>query len=79
MADAAADVGVEHFVYSSVGGAERKTGIDHWETKWQIEQHIRRLGVTAIEHDASGDQHTAHAEPNKAKPAHGAAVTAQPW
>jgi uncharacterized protein YbjT (DUF2867 family) len=24
---------VEHFVYSSVGGAERNSGIDHWESK----------------------------------------------
>jgi uncharacterized protein YbjT (DUF2867 family) len=48
MADAAADVGIEHFVYSSVGGAERNSGIDHFETKWEIEKHIRarRLNAT---------------------------------
>jgi uncharacterized protein YbjT (DUF2867 family) len=35
--------GVPHFVYSSVGGAERNTGIGHWESKWEIEKHIRQL------------------------------------
>ena len=50
MADAAAEAGVEHFVYSSVGGADRDSGIDHWETKWAIEQHIRarRLSATIL-------------------------------
>ena len=47
VADAAAATGVAHLVYSSVGGAERNSGIDHWETKWQIEQHIRALGLPA--------------------------------
>lgn len=47
LADAAAKAGVEHFVYSSVGGAERRSGIDHWESKWEIEQHIRGLGLPA--------------------------------
>src|SRR5260370_34332777 len=47
LADAAKRAGVEHFVYSSVGGAERNTGIDHWESKWEIEKHIRKLGLPA--------------------------------
>ncbi len=47
LADAAKKAGVEHFVYSSVGGAERNSGIDHWESKWQIEQYIRGLGLPA--------------------------------
>jgi uncharacterized protein YbjT (DUF2867 family) len=47
MADAAKKAGVEHFVYSSVGGAERNSGIDHWESKWEVEQHIRQLGLPA--------------------------------
>jgi uncharacterized protein YbjT (DUF2867 family) len=33
VADAAKKAGVGHFVYSSVGGAERNSGIDHWESK----------------------------------------------
>jgi uncharacterized protein YbjT (DUF2867 family) len=47
LADAAKKAGVNHFVYSSVGGAERSSGIDHWETKWEIEQHIRKIGLPA--------------------------------
>jgi uncharacterized protein YbjT (DUF2867 family) len=47
LAEAAKKAGVLHFVYSSVGGAERNSGIDHWESKWEIEQHIRRLGLPA--------------------------------
>ena len=47
FADAAKDAGVRHFVYSSVGGAERNTGVPHFESKWQIEKHIRQLGLPA--------------------------------
>jgi uncharacterized protein YbjT (DUF2867 family) len=47
LADAARAASVEHFVYSSVGGVERNARIDHWESKWEIEQHIRTLGLPA--------------------------------
>ena len=47
MADAADAAGVQHFVYASVGGAERNTGIPHFESKWQIERHVRSLGLSA--------------------------------
>ena len=47
LADAARKGGVAHFVYSSVGGAERSSGITHWETKWEIERYIRKLGLPA--------------------------------
>jgi uncharacterized protein YbjT (DUF2867 family) len=47
VADAAKAVGIEHLVFSSVGGAERNPRIDHWDSKWAIEQHIRRLGLAA--------------------------------
>jgi uncharacterized protein YbjT (DUF2867 family) len=47
LADAAKRAGVAHFVYSSVGGAERDSGIDHWESKWEIEQHLRKLNLPA--------------------------------
>lgn len=47
MADAAHSTGVEHFLYSSVGGAERNSGITHWETKWEVENYIRKLGLPA--------------------------------
>jgi uncharacterized protein YbjT (DUF2867 family) len=45
LADVAKKAGVQHFVYSSVGGAERSTGITHWESKWEIENYIRKLGL----------------------------------
>ena len=47
MADAARASGVEHFLYSSVGGAERNSGISHWVTKWEVENHIRKLAIPA--------------------------------
>ena len=47
LADAAKAAGVKHFVYSSVGGADRSTGVAHFESKWRIEQHIRALGLPA--------------------------------
>ncbi len=47
IADAAKKANVQHFVYSSVGGAERNTGIPHWESKWEVEKHIRGLGLPA--------------------------------
>jgi uncharacterized protein YbjT (DUF2867 family) len=47
VADAAHAAGVRHLVYTSVGGADRATGISHWNTKWEIEQHIRRLDLPA--------------------------------
>jgi uncharacterized protein YbjT (DUF2867 family) len=47
LADAARATGVQHFVYASVGGAERDTGIPHFESKWQIEKHIHTLGLPA--------------------------------
>jgi uncharacterized protein YbjT (DUF2867 family) len=47
VADAAARAGVAHLVYSSVGGAERATGVPHFDSKWHIEQHIAALGLAA--------------------------------
>jgi uncharacterized protein YbjT (DUF2867 family) len=47
MADAARKAGVQHYVYASVGSADRHTGIPHFETKWKVEEHIRRIGLPA--------------------------------
>ncbi|WBB63595.1 NmrA/HSCARG family protein [Streptomyces sp. WMMC500] len=47
VADAAKEAGIRHFVYSSVGGAERETGIDHFESKAEIERHILALQLPA--------------------------------
>ena len=40
LADAAADAGVQHFVYSSVSGADRKTDIPFFDSKRQNEVYI---------------------------------------
>lgn len=37
------DAGVSHFVYSSVASAHRRTGIPHFESKWRIEDAVRRM------------------------------------
>ena len=47
FADAAQAAAVQHFVYSSVGGAEKKTGIPHFESKRRIEEHLQALGLPA--------------------------------
>lgn len=43
FAELARKVGVQHFVYSSVGSAHRKTGIPHFDNKWRIEGTVRAL------------------------------------
>lgn len=45
LADAAVEAGVGHIVFSSVGGAERETGIPHFESKYKIEKYLRGLDV----------------------------------
>jgi uncharacterized protein YbjT (DUF2867 family) len=44
FAKAARGAGVQHFVYSSVGSAHRKTGIPHFDNKWRVEETVRSLG-----------------------------------
>lgn len=46
VADGAKAAGVQHFVYSSVGSAHRNTGIPHFESKWEIEQHVVGSGLS---------------------------------
>ena len=43
VADAAKAASIQHFVYSSVGSAERKTGIPHFDSKFQVEEYIRAI------------------------------------
>ena len=43
IADAAKAAGIQHFVYSSVGSAERNTGIPHFDSKFQVEEYIRSI------------------------------------
>jgi uncharacterized protein YbjT (DUF2867 family) len=45
VADAAAEAGVAHLVYSSIAGADQPTGVPHVESKGQIEAHLRSLGL----------------------------------
>lgn len=48
LADAANRSDVTHFVFSSVGAAERNTGIPHFDSKYQIEEYIRSLGFAYL-------------------------------
>ncbi|ARV57268.1 NmrA family protein [Nostocales cyanobacterium HT-58-2] len=45
LANAAKTAGVQHFVYSSVGSAQYNTGVPHFESKWQIEEYVRQVGI----------------------------------
>lgn len=47
VADAAAVSGVSHFVYSSLVEATSRTGVPSFDSKWEVEQHIRSLGLPA--------------------------------
>jgi uncharacterized protein YbjT (DUF2867 family) len=43
LAQVAKEAGVQHYVYASVGSADRNTGIPHFENKWRIEETVRSL------------------------------------
>lgn len=45
LARAAADAGVSHFVYSSVGSADMDTGLEHFESKYAVEQFLADLDL----------------------------------
>jgi uncharacterized protein YbjT (DUF2867 family) len=45
IADAAKASSIEHFVYSSVGSADRNTGIPHFDSKYQVEEYIRSIDL----------------------------------
>lgn len=45
LADAAKRAGITQFVYSSVGSADQNTGIPHFDSKFRMEEHIRRTGM----------------------------------
>jgi uncharacterized protein YbjT (DUF2867 family) len=45
FANAVKSAGGAHLVYSSVDGAERRSGVPHFESKWRIERHIADLGL----------------------------------
>jgi uncharacterized protein YbjT (DUF2867 family) len=43
LATLAREAGVEHFVYTSVGSAHKRTGVPHFDNKWRIEDTVRGL------------------------------------
>lgn len=45
IVDAAKTAGIKHLIYTSVGSAHRSTGIPHFESKFKVEEHIRKLGI----------------------------------
>lgn len=44
LARLAREVGVQHFVYASVGSAHKETGIPHFDNKYRVEKVVRGLG-----------------------------------
>jgi uncharacterized protein YbjT (DUF2867 family) len=44
IAKIAKDAGVQHYVYASVGSAERRTGIPHFDNKLRVEETVKNLG-----------------------------------
>ena len=47
MAEIAREYGVQHYVYASVGSADRKTGIPHFDNKSRIEETVRAVGFAS--------------------------------
>lgn len=45
VATAALEAEVAHLVYSSVGGADRDSGVPHFESKRRVELHIEAVGI----------------------------------
>ena len=43
LAHVAKDAGVQHYVYASVGSADRHTGIPHFDNKARVEETVRSL------------------------------------
>ncbi|TWP46507.1 NmrA/HSCARG family protein [Lentzea tibetensis] len=44
VADAASRAGVEHLVYASLMASTSQTGVPSFDSKWEVEEHIRSLG-----------------------------------
>jgi uncharacterized protein YbjT (DUF2867 family) len=45
LANLAKEYGVNHFLYSSVAGADLNTGIPHFDSKYKIENYIKQSGL----------------------------------
>ncbi|MGN9796102.1 NmrA/HSCARG family protein [Streptomyces sp. NPDC054847] len=66
VARAAKAAGVAHVVYSSVGGAERHSGVPHFESKRHIERYLQELSVpvTVLRPSFFMDNFAAHGPQN---------------
>jgi uncharacterized protein YbjT (DUF2867 family) len=40
--------GIQHLVYTSVGSADKKTGIPHFDNKWRVEETVRAAGFPSF-------------------------------
>ncbi len=45
LAEVATEEGVDQFVFSGVGGHEKDTGIPHFDSAWEIDQHAQGLDL----------------------------------
>jgi uncharacterized protein YbjT (DUF2867 family) len=45
MIDACEEMGISHVVYSSVGSADKHTGVPHFESKYKVEEHLKKSGL----------------------------------
>ncbi|MEU4243176.1 NmrA/HSCARG family protein [Actinoplanes sp. NPDC026619] len=47
LVEAAVAAAVPHVVFSSVGGAERESGVPHFDSKRRVEEHLEQSGLRA--------------------------------
>jgi uncharacterized protein YbjT (DUF2867 family) len=45
VADASKSADIKHLVYNSVASSDKKTGLVHFDSKWEIEKYIHGLGI----------------------------------
>jgi uncharacterized protein YbjT (DUF2867 family) len=45
VADIAKEMDLKHLVYTSVSSANKSTGVPHFESKFKVEEHIRKIGI----------------------------------
>jgi len=45
LVDAAKEANVNHFIFTSVSDADQNTGIPHFDSKFEIEQHLKKSGL----------------------------------
>jgi len=43
--EVAKECNVQHFIYSTVGGAHEKTGVPHFDSKHEVEKHLMNIGL----------------------------------